>query len=60
MPHEGTDHIAYGLISFESLAAYEANRARLKTDRDGVENFGLAQRERFILSEERSFLRQVE
>lgn len=60
MPHEGTDHIAYGLISFESLAAYEAYRARLKTDRDGVENFGFAQRERFILSEERSFLRQVE
>jgi NIPSNAP len=60
MPHEGTDHIAYGLISFESLAACEAYRARLKTDRDGVENFGLARRERFILSEERSFLRQVE
>jgi NIPSNAP protein len=31
MPHEGTDNIAYGLISFESLAAYEAYRARLKS-----------------------------
>ena len=30
MPHEGTDNIAYGLISFESLAAYEAYRARQK------------------------------
>ena len=30
MPHEGTNTIAYGLISFDSLAAYEAYRARLK------------------------------
>jgi hypothetical protein len=59
MPHEGTDNIAYGLISFESLAAYEAYRARLKTDKDGAANFALAQKERFIVSEERSFLRQV-
>ena len=59
MPHEGTDNIAYGLISFESLAAYEAYRARLKADGEGTANFGLAQTERFVLSEERSFLRQV-
>jgi len=59
MPHEGTDNIAYGLISFESLAAYEAYRARLKADNDGVANFACAQKERFILGEERSFLRQV-
>jgi hypothetical protein len=26
MPHEGTDNIACGLISFDSLAAYEAYR----------------------------------
>jgi NIPSNAP len=60
MPHEGTDNIAFALISFESLAAYEAYRARLKTDAEGMANFALAQRERFILSEERTFLRQVE
>jgi hypothetical protein len=60
MPHEGTDNIAYALISFESLAAYEAYRARLKTDSEGAANFATAQKERFILSEERSFLRQVE
>jgi hypothetical protein len=59
MPHEGTDNIAYGLISFESLAAYEAYRARLKADSAGAANFALAQKERFILGEERSFLRQV-
>ena len=60
MPHEGTDNIAWAMISFESLATYEAYRARLKTDKAGAENFAFAQRERFILSEERSFLRPVE
>ena len=59
MPHEGTDNIAYGLISFESLATYEAYRTRLKADIEGAANFALAQKERFIVSEERSFLRQV-
>jgi hypothetical protein len=59
MPHEGTDNIAFGLISFESLAAYEAYRVRLRGDREGRANFVIAQRERFILSEERTFLRQV-
>jgi hypothetical protein len=59
LPHEGSDNIAYGLISFASLAAYEAYRARLKADSAGAANFALAQTERFILSEERTFLRQV-
>jgi hypothetical protein len=59
MPHEGTNNIAYGLISFESLAAYESYRARLQIDPEGAANFELAQRGRFILSEERTFLRQV-
>jgi hypothetical protein len=60
MPHEGTNNIAFGLISFESLAAYEAYRARLRGDRQGMENFQTAQEERFILAEERTFLRKVE
>jgi hypothetical protein len=59
MPHEGSDNVAYGLISFASLAAYEAYRARLKSDSEGAANFALAQTERFIVSEERTFLRQV-
>src|SRR5207247_1880092 len=59
MPHEGTNNIALALISFESLAAYEAYRARLKADPDGLANFEFAQRERFILSEERTFLRAL-
>jgi hypothetical protein len=59
LPHEGTNNIAYGLIAFESLAAYEAYRARLKADAEGRANFAFAERERFILSEERTFLENV-
>jgi hypothetical protein len=59
VPHEGTNNIAYGLISFESLAAYEAYRTHLKADGEGADNFKFAEDERFILAEERTFLRQV-
>lgn len=59
MPHEGTNNIAIALVSFDSLAAYEAYRARLKDDAAGKANFAFAQRERFILNEERTFLRPV-
>lgn len=55
LPHEGTNDVAWGLISFDSLAAYEAYRARLKTDAEGRDNFQMAQRLRFILREERAF-----
>jgi NIPSNAP len=60
LPHEGTNDIAWGLIGFASLADYEAYRARLKTDAEGRANFAFAQRERFILREERSFLEPVQ
>ncbi|APV50907.1 NIPSNAP family protein [Betaproteobacteria bacterium GR16-43] len=60
LPHEGTNDIAWGLIGFESLAAYEAYRARLKADAEGRANFALAQSKRFILREERTFLENVE
>ena len=59
MPHEGTNNLALAMISFESLAAYEAYRTRLKTDPAGRENFAMAQEKRFILSEERTFLTPV-
>ena len=59
LPHEGTDNIALALISFPSLAAYEQYRVRLKADANGAANFRFAQTEKFILSEERSFLRPV-
>jgi hypothetical protein len=59
LPHEGTNDIAWGLIAFESLAAYEAYRARLKADREGRANFAFAQERRLVLREERSFLETV-
>ena len=59
MPHEGTNDVAFGLISFESLAAYEAYRARLREDAEGMANFNFAEDNKFILAEERTFLRKV-
>jgi hypothetical protein len=59
MPHEGTNNVAFGLISFESLATYEAYRARLKDSAEGAANFRFAEEQRFILAEERTFLRRV-
>ena len=60
MPHEGTNDIALGLVEFDSLADYEAYRARLRSDEDGRANFEFAEAERLILGEARSFLRRVE
>jgi NIPSNAP len=59
MPHEGTNNIAYALISFESLAAYESYRSRLRGDAEGMANFNFAEENKFILAEERTFLRKV-
>ncbi|MFM0157659.1 NIPSNAP family protein [Paraburkholderia sediminicola] len=60
LPHEGTNDIAWGLIAFDSLAAYETYRARLRTDPEARENFSFAQTRRFILREERTFTEVVE
>ena len=60
LPHEGTNYEAWGLISFPSLADYEAYRARIKAEPEGRANFGFAQEKRFILREERTFLEAVE
>ena len=59
MPHEGTNNIAFALIGFENLAAYEQYRARLRADEEGMANFAFAEENKLILMEERSFLRQV-
>ena len=59
LPHEGTNDTAHALIGFDSLAAYEAYRARLKSDAKGRANFEFAQARRLILREERTFLTQV-
>jgi hypothetical protein len=60
LPYEGTNDVAWGLIAFDSLASYEAYRARLKADADGRVNFAMAQEKRLILREERNFVEVVE
>lgn len=58
-PYEGSSTTAYGVYNIESLAAYEAYRARLKASSLGRETFALAERERFIRREDRIFLKKV-
>ena len=58
-PHEGSATTAYGVYNIESLAAYEAYRARLTADPLGQENYAFSKRERFILKEDRIFLKNV-
>jgi hypothetical protein len=60
LPHEGTNNVAWGLIAFDSLAAYENYRARLKSDPEARENFAMAQAKRLILREERNFVEVVD
>jgi hypothetical protein len=55
LPHEGSNHVGWGLIAFADLAAYETYRARIRADPEGRANFELAQSKRFILREERTF-----
>lgn len=58
-PHEGSATTAYGVYTVDNLAAYEAYRARLAASPEGRENYAFAKRERFILKEDRLFLKLV-
>ena len=60
LPHEGSNYEAWGLIAFASLADYEAYRSRLRTDAEAQANFAFAERERFIVKEERRFTEVVD
>jgi hypothetical protein len=60
LPHEGTNYVGWGLIAFDSLASYEAYKARLKGDAEARENFATAQSKRVILHEERNFVEIVD
>jgi hypothetical protein len=60
LPHEGTNYEAFGVIAFETLAAYEAYRARLRADEEARENFAFALARRLITREVRTFLEIVE
>lgn len=58
-PHEGSSTLAYGIYNIESLAAYERYRERLAVDPLGRENYAFAQFEKFLLREDRTFLKRV-
>lgn len=60
LPHEGSNVEAWGLIAFDSLSAYEAYRHRLQADDEARANFAFAERERFIVREERRFTEVVD
>ena len=52
--------MAWGLIAFESLAAYETYKAKLRADPEAMANFAMAQSKRLILREERDFVENVD
>lgn len=58
-PYEGSSTLAYGVYNIESLATYEGYRARLAADPLGQENYTFAQKEKFLLREDRTFLKLV-
>lgn len=58
-PHEGSATTAYGVYSIESLARYEAYRAKLAASELGRKNYEFARNERFILREDRIFLKCI-
>jgi hypothetical protein len=60
LPYEGTNDVAWGLIGFDSLAAYEAYRARLLTDPQAREDAAWMHAQRIILREERNFVEVVD
>ena len=60
LPWEGTNNVAWALIAFPGLAAYETYRARLKADPEARENLETAQSKRLILREERNFVEVVD
>lgn len=56
-PHEGSTTLAYGIYNIANLAEYEAYRGRLAQDPIAHENHEFAQSEKFLLREDRTFLR---
>lgn len=58
-PYEGSVTTAYAPYNIENLTAYETYRARLREDPEGRANIEFLQRERFIVKEDRIFLRNV-
>ncbi|MCJ8340106.1 MAG: NIPSNAP family protein [Pseudomonadales bacterium] len=59
LPHEGANNIAYALFSFASLSAYEAYRQQLSEDKQCLQAFAYAEKNRCIISYRRSFMRPL-
>jgi hypothetical protein len=60
LPYEGTNDVAFALISFDSLASYEAYKTRLKTDREAIADAAMMHANHIILREERTFVENVD
>jgi len=58
LPKEGANNFALALVEFESLAAYETYRERLRADPDARANFAHARDTRCVLVEDRQFMRR--
>ena len=51
--------VAYVFFSFTSLAAYEAYREKIKTDKDGIRAFKHAEETRCIIIYEGRFMKPI-
>lgn len=59
LPHEGPNNVAVTLFSFPSLSDYEKYRTDSMLDPDCIEAYEYAEKNRCIISYERSFMRPV-
>jgi NIPSNAP protein len=59
-PYENTNNIAWRLIAFDGLAAYEEYQTKLKTDSEARENFSAAPAKCFIFREEHTLVEVVD
>lgn len=59
LPHEGANDLAYALVSFDDLAAYEAYRREAAEDPDCLAALEHAERTRCYRRSDRTFLRPV-
>jgi hypothetical protein len=59
IPYEGTNDVAWGLIAFDSLAAYEVYKQRINADAEARQNFEMARSRKLIIREERNFVEIV-
>lgn len=56
-PHERSATLAYGVYNVESLAAYEVYKRKIMCDPLSKENYEFAHLKKFILREDRTFLK---